>query len=64
MSPTSSVLRSSMSIRSAPLPESRQKRSDTLARTRWLATPASIVIGLTTAYAMVYALAALVWVWR
>ena len=27
-------------------------------------TPASIVIGLTTAYAAVYALAALVWVWR
>jgi hypothetical protein len=26
--------------------------------------PASIVIGLTTAYAVVYALAALVWVWR
>ena len=27
-------------------------------------TPASIVIGLTAAYALVYALAALVWVWR
>lgn len=27
-------------------------------------TPASIVIGLTTAYAVVYALAALVWIWR
>lgn len=27
-------------------------------------TPASIVIGLTAAYAFVYALAALVWVWR
>ena len=27
-------------------------------------TPASIVIGLTTAYALLYALAALVWVWR
>ena len=27
-------------------------------------TPASIVIALTTAYALVYALAALVWVWR
>jgi hypothetical protein len=27
-------------------------------------TPASTVIGLTAAYALVYALAALVWVWR
>jgi hypothetical protein len=27
-------------------------------------TPASVVIGLTAAYALVYALAALVWVWR
>jgi hypothetical protein len=27
-------------------------------------TPTSIVIGLTAAYALVYALAALVWVWR
>lgn len=27
-------------------------------------TPASIVIGLTTAYAMVYVLAVLVWLWR
>jgi hypothetical protein len=27
-------------------------------------TPTSLVIGLTAAYALVYALAALVWVWR
>ena len=27
-------------------------------------TPASVVIGLVAAYALVYALAALLWVWR
>ena len=27
-------------------------------------TPVSVVIGLTVAYALVYALAVLVWVWR